>query len=664
MCGIAGYIALDGGVVPRDAIEPMLVSLRHRGPDGFGVYIGESCVLGHARLSIIDLEGGWQPIFNENGNLAVTFNGEIYNYVELRKELESKGHIFYTKSDTEVIIHSYEEWGVDCAKHFNGQFAFAIHDASNRSLFLCRDRMGVRPLYYTHTGSLFVFASEIKAIFASSYCTPKVYPDGINQIFTLWTNVFPYTPFAGVMELPPAHTMMVSDGRITLSRYWEYPIDEDKSPRSVEEYQEEILFRLNESVRLRLRADVPVGAYLSGGLDSALTTTLIKMWTDAPLKTFSVEFEDSRFDESEYQAEMVRHLNTEHSSIRCKPDDIVLGFEQVIRSAERPVLRTAPVPMLLLSKLVRSEGYKVVITGEGADEFLLGYDIFKESKVREFCSRKPESKLRPHLLRRLYPYLFNEPRMSRFQEAFFLQRFQETTDPFYGHQLRWNLCRRIHDFYTPEFVELLEGDPVTVLLDALPDCYSSLQPGKRTQLAEIETLLSGYLLSSQGDRVGMANSVEGRYIFLDHNVIESAARIPHRIKMPGLQEKSLLKRIGRSLLPEKILRRKKFPYRAPDIESFFFSSTGRMLLSEAMDPARMGKSGIFDCTKVLDLMKQAMGTRQGKLTTSDNLVLMAALSTSLLHKIFFDAPTEKKSFGPSDCVRWAREGEGRCLKAM
>ena len=628
----------------------MLVSLRHRGPDGFGILKKKQCVLGHARLAIIDLEGGWQPITNEDGRIAVTFNGEIYNFVELRRELELLGHHFRTNSDTEVIVHSYEEWGRVCTKRFNGQFAFALYDERKNILFLGRDRLGVRPLYYAWNGSEFVFASEVKSLFASGKITPRIHLGGLHQIFSVWTNVFPATPYAGVFELPPAHTMEVYARNTRQDRYWEYPLGATEE-MSLPEAIDGTLDRLNHSVRLRLRADVPVGAYLSGGLDSSLTATLVSRWTDTSLKTFSLEFEDPRFDESLHQKEMVRFLGTDHSSVRCGVDDISENFESVVWAVERPILRTAPVPMFLLSRLVRSQGYKVVITGEGADEFFLGYDIFKEAKVREFCSREPGSRWRPLLIRQLYPYQFTDRRYEKMQTGFFLRRYLETEDPFYGHRLRWEQAAKIRDFLAPEALDSLGNEVEHLLLSNLPEQFRKVTSVERTQWTEVETLLSGYLLSSQGDRVCMGNSVEGRYVFLDHEVVEFASKIPLRLRMPGLLEKAILKRIGEKILPNTITRRHKFPYRAPDIESFLATETGRDLLSTELRQDRILATGVFDVKKIGALLDKARRNPGGGVSTSDNLILMAALSTQIFHRLFFGRKTGNAAFLPSDKVR-------------
>jgi asparagine synthase (glutamine-hydrolysing) len=658
MCGIAGYYSADGHPVGKEAVEPMLKAIQHRGPDGFGVYSDSRCVLGHARLSIIDIDGGWQPIFNENNTLAVVFNGEIYNYLELSQELIQRGHRFRTRSDTEVILHAYEEWGDRCLVRFNGQFSFVVYETASSSLFIARDRLGVRPFYYTWSKQSFVFASEVKALFASGLAVPEL-DEGLQELFVYWTNISPNTPFRNVHELPPGHMMTVSGDRSRISRYWEVPSGEE-TDLGPEEYAEGVDDHLRRSIKLRLRADVPVGAYLSGGLDSALTTALIRRVTDTPLKTFSVEFTDPEYDESVYQKELVRFLGTDHSSIRCSPSEISEHFEDAIWAAERPLLRTAPVPMYLLSRLVRSEGYKVVVTGEGADEFFLGYDIFKEAKVRQFCSRYPDSRFRPLLLRRLYPYLFRDPRAVGFQQAFFLKRFQQIDDPFYGHRLRWDLGAKVLDFLREDRKAISMAGTENRLLSNLPSGFAGSGPLGRTQMTEVETLLSGYLLSSQGDRV--ANSIEGRFPFLDHELIEFASRIPARRKMSGLDEKRVLKDLGKGILPPGVLRRKKFPYRAPDFLGFMNWVRGKEFLEERLAPEAVARVGLFDPGKVTRLFQKAYGGRQNGLTSSDNLVLMAVLSTQIFIRRFFGSWEDMKAlkFTATDYVRVIPAEVRRC----
>jgi asparagine synthase (glutamine-hydrolysing) len=301
MCGIAGIHNFDGSGVSQDLVRRMIGVLRHRGPDADGYHFDGPTGLGHARLSIIDLAGGHQPMCNEDGSLWITFNGEIFNHVELRQELVARGHRFATRSDTEVILHLFEDKGEDCVRYLNGQWAFAIWDTKNRSLFLSRDRLGVRPIFYTVTPECFVFGSEIKSIFTHPAVKREIDPQGLNDVFTFWSTLAPRTTFKDVFELPPGHSAWVRDRKLTVSSYWdvEFPGAADEgSNRSEQDYADELLDLLIDSTRVRLRSDVPVGAYLSGGLDSTITTALIRKFTDTPLRTFSVAFTNPEFDRS------------------------------------------------------------------------------------------------------------------------------------------------------------------------------------------------------------------------------------------------------------------------------------------------------------------------------------------------------------------------------
>jgi len=387
MCGIAGIFNLDGATVASESLKGMIRMLAHRGPDDTGFHMQNGVGLAHARLSIIDLAGGQQPMCNEDSSLWITFNGEIFNYLELREELRSKGHRFATRSDTEVILHLYEDKGQDCVQYLNGQWAFAIWDNKRRQLFLSRDRLGVRPLFHTQVNKTFLFGSEIKAIFAYPGVPREIDVHGLDELFTYWCTIPPTTFFRSIHELPPGHSMTVDASGIAIRQYWNHQFETTPAvvaPSQEQAYADELLDLLVNATQIRLRSDVPVGAYLSGGLDSTVTTALVKKFTNARLRTFSVSFEDAEFDESSFQAEAVRFLDTEHQEIRCSKNQIGEVFPDVIWHTEKPVLRTAPAPLYLLSRLVRNSGYKVVVTGEGSDEVLGGYDIFKENKIRRF----------------------------------------------------------------------------------------------------------------------------------------------------------------------------------------------------------------------------------------------------------------------------------------
>jgi asparagine synthase (glutamine-hydrolysing) len=581
---------------------------------------------------------------NEDGSIWIVFNGEIYNYPELRAELIAKGHVFKTSCDTEVIVHQYEELGEECVRTFNGQFAFAIWDLKTRTLLLARDRLGVRPVYFTEHAGKFIFASEIKAIFADSSIPRALDPFALDQIFTFWFPVAPRTGFESIMELPPGHTLRITESGKQIRRYWqldfpltgETPVDGNMSEP---DYASQLIDLLEDAVRIRLRADVPVAAYLSGGLDSSAITALALRHKGDRLKTFSIAFEAESFDETTHQLKVVNYLETEHHPFYCRTSDVGMGFESAIWHAERPILRTAPVPMMFLSAGVRDSGIKVVLTGEGADEILAGYDIFKEAKIRRFWARNPQSKIRPHLLRKLYPYLAGIQNQSpAYIKAFFGQGLTDTQDPFYSHRLRWHVTSAAKRFYSEEMKERLKGyDPVSELLAQLPPEFSQWDPLCQAQYLEAAYLLPGYILSSQGDRMGMANSVEGRFPFLDHRVVEFACRIPSGLKIKSLREKHILRKGVSGLLPSEVLDRTKQPYRAPDHHAFFPQGKAQTVVDKALSKASIENAGIFSTRMVDGLVAKA---QQPKLLgTAEGMALTGLLSVQVLSRDFVENGT-------------------------
>jgi asparagine synthase (glutamine-hydrolysing) len=654
MCGISGLLKLDGSRADLSQIRSMIATLDHRGPDDRG-----SCTLGaaglaHARLSIIDLQGGAQPMSSADGRLWITFNGEIFNFIELRELLLSKGHSFMTRSDTEVILNAYREFGEDCVHHFNGQWAFAIWDTEERRLFLSRDRVGVRPLFYTQTRDSFLFASEIKALLACPEVSREIDPKGMDQIFTFWVTLPPRTVFKSIFQLSPGHSLTVQRNVVRVRQYWSTPYRRDGDPDYGNEHEaaEELLHVLQEATRIRLRSDVPVGAYLSGGIDSTVTTALVRKLASNQLRSFSITFDDSEFDESFYQREASSFLGTEHSNVSCSHADIAQVFPQVIRHTEQPIVRTAPVPMFLLSRLVRENGFKVVLTGEGADEVLGGYDIFKEAKIRRFWARNLESKWRPLLLKRLYPYL---PDFQRQPTASLKNFFRVTADdlqsPFFSHLPRWELTARLKLLFSPEFrAEIGDYDPIAELESALPPAFRSWPHFTQGEYLETNYFLSGYLLSSQGDRMAMAHSVEARYPFLDYRVLELAAKLPVSWKMKVLKEKYLLRRACAGLIPNSILYRRKQPYRAPDARCFF-DAQAPAYVEELLSPAAIQSSGIFDARGVATLVGKFRAGRAG--SVKDDMALVGVLSTQVLATQFTN-PGEvlsTKCIQPTSSVR-------------
>ena len=635
----------------------MVAALRHRGPDEFGAYLDERCGLGQARLSIIDLAGGSQPMANEDESLWITFNGEIYNYLELRSQLLELGHRFRTKSDTEVIIHAYEQWGPDCLSRFNGQFAIALYDRRRRRLFLARDRLGVRPLHYTVCNGRLLFASEIKAIFCDPSVPRRLDLRGLDEIFTWWVTVPPRTAFEGIQELPPGSWMEIANGTTCSGQFWSlsFPSEYDRA-RPMDSWAEELHELLVDAVRLRLRADVPVGAYLSGGLDSSTVTALVKRFTDTPVETFSIAFHDQAYDESGYQLQMADFLGTRHHQIQCSNEDIAAEFPAVIRHAERPILRTAPTPLYMLSALVRQHNFKVVLTGEGADEMLGGYDIFKETLIRRFWARQPNSAWRPLLLQRLYPTLPLTPGRARFYlEAFYRSGIDNPGVSHFSHIPRLNTTTRVKDFFSDDVRAAIGGvDSLETLVSRLPEDFSAWHHLARAQYLEQTTLLSGYLLSSQGDRVSAAHAIEARYPFLDHRVAEFAASLPPGLKIRGLKEKYLLKRAMRAELPAQIIGRVKQPYMAPDSNCFFHPRSPEYVL-RLLDEGALTKYGLFRPDAVRALVAKCARLSHAHLSFKDNMAFIGVLSSQLLCDQYLDGFSVPKLLEPSEFSVWRQE---------
>ena len=635
MCGIAGILSAGRGSPPeRDELTAMIGRLHHRGPDGTGFLVDGPIGLAHARLSIIDLAGGQQPIHNEDRKIWVVFNGEIFNYIELRRELEAQGHRFYTQSDTEVIVHLFEQHGERFVDHLNGQFAIALWDAQRQNLVLARDRTGIRPLFYTECAGRLIFASEIKALFALPEVQRCIRPQALAEIGTYWSPLAPYTAFDGVLSLPPGHMLVAGNGVQRIRKYWDwsFPRHVEAAQFDEEEYANELRELLIDSVKLQLRADVPVGAYLSGGLDSSIITSIIHNFTDTPLRTFSLTFEDAEFDESAHQRELVEYLGTDHTSLHCTRADIADAFPRTIFHAESPIVRTAPTPLMLLSGHVRASGYKVVLTGEGADEVFGGYDLFKEAKIRRFMARAPESTMRPRILERLYPYLKHSPATGRaFTEAFFKEGAEHIGEPFFSHIPRWTTTQRIGQFFSAEMRTMIgQWNPYAAMTEALPPEIKSWIPMGRDQYVEAHTLMTGYLLSSQGDRVAMANSVEGRFPFLDHRLIEFANRLPPQLKIRGLTEKYLLKKSMTGLLPDSVRTRTKQPYRAPDCQSFFIAGEPVDYVADLFSASKLSAAGYFDTAATAKLFEKCRAGRA--IGFADNMAFIAILSTMLLHE--------------------------------
>ncbi|MBN1187823.1 MAG: asparagine synthase (glutamine-hydrolyzing) [Bacteroidales bacterium] len=637
MCGIIGIYKKTA--LPDQSPElltKMLARIHYRGPDESGIYVNKHLAFGNVRLSIIDIKSGQQPLSSPDGRYWIVFNGEIFNYIELKTELRKLGFIFKTESDTEVLLNAYIAYGSACLNKLNGQFVFAIWDNEKRALFIARDRVGIRPLFYTWKDKTLVFGSEIKALMEYPGLQAEIDLESLAQVFTYWTTITPNTIFKNVFELPPGHFMRVFKDNTTIESFWSlsFPVSpEGYFKGTIDDAACELEKLLTEAVRIRLRADVQVAAYLSGGLDSSATTALIKMVEPETLQTFSIGFEDGEFDETPFQQEVSAYLGTRHTAFTCSREDIGNYFPQVVWHAEIPVLRTAPVPMFCLSKMVRKNNIKVVITGEGADEMLAGYDIFKEGIIREFWSRYPDSKYRPLLFQKLYPYLAQfQGRNKSMLKLFYGYQLQDTVSPFYSHILRWKNTSGIQNYFSPQVKEDLSSyDPFRQVTELLPPQFDRYARLTKSQWLESVLFMSGYLLSSQGDRVAMANSVEGRYPFLDYRVIEFCNTLPPDFKMHGLNEKYILKRMMRNRLPESVLKRPKQAYRAP-IAGSLLSPGSKEYVMELLSPRDIHLTGTFSWAAVEKLLSKI--TSGQMVTEMENMALSGLVSTQLLHHQF------------------------------
>ena len=494
---------------------------------------------------------------------------------------------------------------------------------------LARDRVGILPLHWTeHRGQLW-FASEVKALFAGNPELPRALdPEGLQDALTFWAPLAPRTAFRGVRQIPPGHVRRVRGNSVRERAYWQPAFPRRGAPelanKRVEDSAREVRSALERATALRtLRADVPVGSYLSGGLDSSMVAALGATARGAPLATFSLRFHDAEYDETPYQRQMAAALGGEHREIHIGRRDIARVFPDVVLHAERPLLRTAPAPLFLLSRLVRASGIKVDLA-----------DLFREARVRRFWSRQPGSSARPALLQRLYPYLARSP-VSRpaAARAFFGQDLGDAHTRGFGHGPRWRSAAALQRLLSPSLRDLLAArDPVAEFVATLPPQFDAWEPLAQDQTVEMRTLLSDYLLSAQGDRMLMAHSVEGRFPFLDPDVIDLAARLPSRHKLLGLQEKHVLKRAARGLVPAAIIERTKQPFRAPDALCFVEQGSPDWI-GEVISERALHDAGVFDPAAVGSLTRKCRANANtAQLSNADNMALVTVLSTQLLHE--------------------------------
>ncbi|MFW5835833.1 MAG: asparagine synthase (glutamine-hydrolyzing) [bacterium] len=643
MCGICGLLSATAGTASLEqAGRDMLGLLGHRGPDGAGLLLDPPLVLGHTRLAVIDPEGGAQPLSTPDGRYWISFNGEIYNHIELRDELTAHGTSFRTHSDTEVLLHAVVTWGTECFARLNGQWALAVWDRARGEILLARDRLGIRPLYYVHGSFGTAFASEVKSLLVLPECPRELDPEGIGQTLAQWGPHAPVTAFAGVRQLTPGSWLCLAPGEPPREpvRYWEIAFS-DGTPAAADRRLEtdlaaELRHLLDRSARLRYeRADVPVGVLVSGGLDSSITARLVQRHAGTSLAAFSIGFGNSDYDESDYQTRFASELGAEHHHVVVEDADIASGFPDAVLHAQQPLLRTAPVPILLLAREIRARGYKVVVTGDGADELFAGYDLFREVILRRMLANGFSDDAIRQLIPHLYPWHGRSPLTSPTMVRALL-RPETANHPLASHLRRWSGSTMLAPFVGRRLRLPGPGELEATVVDCLPNGFASRSDMSRALYLEANYLLPDYLLSAQSDRVLMAHAVEGRFPFLDPEVVSFAASLPHGVRIRELEEKYLLRKAFQGDVSEYVTARRKQPYRAPGAKAISSSHWIDDLLAESS----ICRAGLFRAAPVRRLLDRARSDRP--LTSADDQRLVAIASIMLLNQTYVDhrpAPT-------------------------
>jgi asparagine synthase (glutamine-hydrolysing) len=602
MCGIAGFTTFRASPnAPRELIRQMAQLLRPRGPDGEGYYADASITLGHRRLSIIDLEGGAQPMSVENGRYCIVYNGEIYNYVELRRDLESRGCVFRTKSDTEVLLQQFALDGADALLKLEGMFSFAIWERQRRELFLARDHIGIKPLYYCHCGGELVFASELKALLKHPGVRRKINPLSVAKFFTFGFVPTPHSIFEGVHKLEPGTYLRFNADGLHKARYWDIPaVDQPGNGRSVEECVRELLPVLRASVAKHLRSDVPVGVFLSGGIDSSTITALAAQATKGQLHSFSIGFEERSYDESPYAREVAQRYGTTHHHEVLSLKRAVDLLPRVMQILDEPFADASILPTYLLSQFA-SRHVKVVLSGDGGDELFAGYPAFQAHKIMEMLSALPSPWVRG--LNRCVQRLPVSHQYASVQ--FLLQQF------FKGRESPPEI-RFFHwlGYYGNEEKERLFSVAChEAIADKNPfeDIANYVQQSRRADDFERLLYLCTKLYLQDGilvkvDRASMANSLEVRVPFLDHRVVEHVVGIPSFYKLKRLTTKYILKRAVRDLLPRRITHRRKAGFMIP--VASWLGRDLRPMVEELCAPSALAEDGLLNPTYIRQLLDE------------------------------------------------------------
>jgi asparagine synthase (glutamine-hydrolysing) len=569
MCGIAGIVASER-LAPDAAARALRMRdvLEHRGPDEAGLHADHAAVLAHRRLSIVDLTTGQQPLSNEDGTIWVVFNGEIYNHAAIRGELEGHGHQYRTRSDTETIVHAYEEWGEDCVHRFRGMFAFAVWDAPRRRLLLVRDRLGIKPLYWSRAGDHLLFGSEIKAILASGLVEPEACEQLLPEALSTRYISGPETMFRGISKLLPGHLLVFERGATHIRQYWDVPMRDAVRPAghagkpSPSRYVDEFRELLTESVRLRLMSDVPLGMFLSGGIDSSAITALMAPMIGRPLQTFSVAFKDRAFSELEYAREVATAVHADAHEVMVDDGDFFGALPKLLWHEDEPIAHPSSVPLYFVSSLARRH-VTVVLTGEGSDELLAGYGKYPRIAwnwtAGTVYERLVPSPLRSAIARSVVPRL--PARLGRYARRSFLAMGRTPAAMVFDNfaAIRMADQRTLLSPVLREAATAAQAYGASLGYFERPNGHSSLLD--RLLYADIKTYLVELLMKQ--DQMSMAASIESRVPFLDHKLVEYAAALPDDLKLAGWTTKRVLREAMKGVLPESILHRPKMGFPVP-----------------------------------------------------------------------------------------------------
>ena len=564
MCGICGQVNIDSSrAVDRVVLEGMNGVIRHRGPDSDGYYVKDNVGLAVRRLAVIDLVTGDQPISNEDGTIWIVFNGEIYNYKELRLELKNKGHVFSSESDTEVIVHLYEDYGPACMEHLRGMFAFAIWDDNRQLLLLARDRLGQKPLYYTEHDGVLLFGSELKSILQFPGLPREVDHEAIHHYLTLQYVPDPWTAFKNIHKLPPAHRLIWRKGRYEIERYWDL-VYEPKHEAPWPELKEQLRETIAEAVRLRLISDVPLGAHLSGGIDSSIVVGLMAEMMDQPVKTFSIGFEEDAFSELAYARQVAQKFGADHHEFILKPEALDV-LPKLVEAFDEPFADPAAIPTWHLSQVTRQH-VTVALNGDGGDEAFAGYQRYYADSIADAYRLVPTF-LRKFLFNRilhLLPVQADRPvEISYFSG---LRQLTLAADmPHSASVIRWGTYFSEAEklaLYSDDLRQVINATPSAEILQESFRRAIAANRLDRTLYTDVHNYLPGALLPKV-DRTTMAHSLEARSPFLDHKLMELAARLPPKWKVTGKQTKKTLRQLFADLLPAEVLKRGKMGFSLP-----------------------------------------------------------------------------------------------------